>query len=59
MTKIKLELIPDNDMCIFLEKGRRGGCSCISNRYSKTNDKYLKSYYLKLESKDIYVDANN
>ena len=43
MTKIKLELISDPDMYILLEKGTRGGISYISNRYSKANNKYLKS----------------
>ena len=27
MTKIELELIPDSDMYIFVEKGTRGGIS--------------------------------
>ena len=32
----------------------------IPNRYSKTNNKYLKSYDPKQESKHIaYLDANN
>ena len=51
MTKIKLELIPVLDMYIFCEKGARGGISYISNRYSKANNKYLKSYDPKQESK--------
>ena len=60
MTKTELELIPDPDMYIFFEKGTRKGVSCVSNRYSKANNKYLKSYDLKQESKHIiYLDANN
>ena len=59
MTKIKLELIPDPDMYTFFEKGTRGGTSYISNRYSKANNKYLKSYDPKQESKHIYLDMNN
>ena len=43
MTNIKLELISDPDMYIFLEKGTRGSVSYISNRYSKAKNKYLKS----------------
>ena len=31
----------------------------ISNRYSKVNNKYLKSYDPKQESKHIYLDTNN
>ena len=47
-------------MYIFFEKGTRGGVSYISNRYSKANNKYLKSYDPKQESKHIiYLDANN
>ena len=58
--KIKLELIPDPDMYIFFEKGTRGGISDICHRYSKSNNKYLKSYDPKQESKRIiYLDAHN
>ena len=68
MTKFKLEFISDPDMYIFFEKGMRGGFSYISrggfsyvsNRYSKANNKYLKSYDPKQESKHIiYLDVNN
>ena len=60
MTKIELELIPDPDMYIFFEKGTRGGISYIFNRYSKANNKYLKSYDPKQESKyKIFLDTNN
>ena len=67
MTKIKLELISDTDILFFekekvqiLQKGVRGGVSDIYNRHSKANNKYLKSYDPKQESKHIiYLDANN
>ena len=60
MTKIELELIPDPDIYIFFEKGTRGRISYISNRHSKANNKYLKSYDPKQEWKHIvYLDANN
>ena len=49
MRKIKPELIPDPDTYIFFEKGTRGGISYISNRDSKANNKYLKSYDPKQE----------
>ena len=59
MRKVQLELISDADIYFFFEKGVRGGVSYISKRYSKGNNKYLKSYDLKQESKHIYLDANN
>ena len=60
MTKVELELITYPDMYIFFEKSMRGGVSYISNRYSKSNNKYLKSYDPKQESRhSIYLDANN
>ena len=38
----------------------RGGVSYISNRYSKANNRYLKSYNPKQELKPIiYLDENN
>ena len=38
----------------------RGGVSCITNRYSKGSNKYLKSYDAQQELKHIvYLDANN
>ena len=43
MTKIEIELIPDPNMYIFFEKGTRGRVPYISNKYSKANNKYLKS----------------
>ena len=59
-TKKELEIIPDPDMYIFLEKGMRGGVSYIYDIYSKANNKYLKSYHPKQESKHIiYLDAYN
>ena len=60
MTKVVLELITDPDMYIFFEKIMKGGVSYISKIYSKANNKYLKSYDLKPESKHIiYLDPNN
>ena len=44
MTKIDLKLILDPDISIFFEIGTRGLISYISNRYSKANNKHLKSY---------------
>ena len=47
MTRIKLELISDIEMHLFIEKGMRGGILYISKRYSKV-DKFI-----------MYWDANN
>ena len=55
LTKIKLEFLSDPNMYIFFENGMRGGVSYISNRYSKANNKYLKSYEPQQESKHIYI----
>ena len=41
MTGIKLDLISDIDMHLFIEKGMRGGISFISQRYSKANNRYM------------------
>ena len=47
-------------MNILFDKGTRGGISYISNKYSKANNKYLKSYGPKHELNHIiYLDANN
>ena len=60
MTKFNLELIPDSDSYLLFQKGMKWGVSYISNRYSKVNGKYLKSYDPNQESKRIiYLDANN
>ena len=53
LNKVKLEFLSDLDMHIFFEKGMRRGVSYIFNRYSKANNKYLKSYHSKQESKHI------
>ena len=51
---IELDLVPDPDI------STRGGIFYISNRYSNTNNKYLKSYDPKQESKHItYLGTNN
>ena len=60
VSKVELELISNPDIYIVFEKGTRGRVSYISNRYSKANNKYLKSYDSKQESKHIiYIDTNN
>ena len=52
---VKLEKISDIDIHLFLEKGMRGGVSCVSKRYSKSEKNALHS-----ENIDImYWDLNN
>ena len=58
--KVESKLIPDADMYLFVEIGMRDGNSYIFKKYSKTNNKYLKSYDPKQESRHIiYLEANN
>ena len=60
MTKIKLDLISDIDMHLFIEKGMRGGISYIAERYNKANNQYMWNYDSNEENKFItYWDANN
>ena len=55
VTKIKLELITDSYMYIFLGKGVRGAIFYVSNRYSKTNNKYLKHYDSTKNQNILYI----
>ena len=58
MTEIELKLTSDNDMFLFIEKGMRGGISYIPKRFSKANNKSMKSYDNNMPSKYItYLDA--
>ena len=61
VTKTELELIKKSrHECICFEKDTRGGISYNSTRYSKANNKYLKSHDTKYKSKYItYLHANN
>ena len=44
MTEIKLELISNIGMYLFIEKGMRGGISYIAKIFSKENNKHIQSY---------------
>ena len=59
-TGIKLELIPDYDMLLMIEKGIRGGICRATHRHIKANNKYMKYYDKNIESSyREYLDANN
>ena len=58
MLKIKLELIPDPGMYIFLEKSTWGGICYGSNRYNKVNNKYLRTWWPKTKHVTS-LDVNN
>ena len=61
MTKVKLELITDVDMHMFIEKGIRGGISTVATkRYAQANNKYLPDHNPEEPSSFImYFDANS
>ena len=59
-TKVKLDLITDIDIILFIEKGMRGGLSYIAHRYGKANNKYLPNYNPEIKDSYLtYQDANN
>ena len=61
VTEVKLQLSSDPDMLLKIEKGIRGGVSAISNRYGKSNNRYMgDKYEASKPTKYItYLDANN
>ena len=60
LTKVELEIFSIEDMHLFFQKCIRGGFCYTSKRYSKANNKYLKPYDPKQESRHIICfDANN
>ena len=61
VTEVKLELLSDPYMLLMIEKGIRGGVSMISNRYGKSNNKYMDTKYdsSKPSTYITYLDASN
>ena len=61
VTEVELELLSDSDMLLMIEGGIRGGVSTISNRYGKSNNRYMGTKYdASKPSKYVtYLDANN
>ena len=49
-TNVSLQLSTDFDMLLLIEAGIRGGICQSVHRYAKTNNKYMKSYYMSIES---------
>jgi hypothetical protein len=59
-TKVKLELLTDIDMHLFMEKGLRGGIVQVSKRFAKANNPRCPDYNArKATSWLLYQDANN
>ena len=52
-TRIKLELLTDNDMLLMFEKGIRGGMYQVSHHYANANNEYLKNHDKNKESSYI------
>ena len=45
VTEVELELLSDPVMLLMIEKGIRGGVSMISNRYGKSDNRYMGDRY--------------
>ena len=59
-TGVELELLTDIDKLLMVEERIRGGICQVPQRYSKTNNKYMKDFDKNRESAYIqYFDANN
>ncbi len=60
MTDVKMDLLKDLDMHLFIEKGIRGGVSMITHRHSRANHPQCPTYdSTKPEKHILYLDANN
>jgi len=59
-TGVKLELLTDLDMHLFIERGMRGGISMVGKRYAKANNPLVEGYNPAEPTNYItYLDANN
>ena len=59
-TKASLELLTDKEQLLFVEKGIRGGITCVMERYAEANNPEMSTFD---ENKDTsyiaYLDVNN
>lgn len=53
-TNVKIELLTDVDMLLFVERGIRGGISQCSKRHITANNKYMKDDY-KPDEETLYL----
>ena len=59
-TEVELELLTNIDMLSMVDKGIRGRICKAIHRYTKANNKYVKSYDKNIESSHLmYLHANN
>ena len=60
MSDVRLRLINDIDMHLFIERGMRGGISYVAQRYCRANNEFVRGYDESLEKSFItYWDVNN
>ena len=60
MTKVKLELLTDENMLLMVEEGIGGGICQAIRHYETANNKYMKNYNKSVISSFLeYLDANN
>ena len=61
VNEVELELLSYPDILLMIEKGIRGGVSTISNRYGKSNNRYMGNRYdaSKPTKYITYLDPNN
>ena len=60
MTKVKLELLTDENMLLMVEERIRGGACQAIHHYEAANNKYMKKYNENAISSYLqYLDANN
>ena len=56
ITDVRIDLIEDVDMHLFVEAGMRGGVACVSKRLTETSDAVDENGFREFL---LYLDANN